>query len=197
MVKPRITVDLFCEDRGHEEYARSMVKRLAREANTPEPRFNARSVRGGHGRALTELVGWQRLKFESRGQLLVVLIDGNSVGWHQQRAAVTEAVEPDRRDGLVIGCPDPYVEAWIAADLEAVYAGLGVRLAEPPKEKKPDYKRWLSEALEVAGVPVLTNAADIAMDVIPHLDLYRASQASPSLKDFIDTLRRELKRAAG
>lgn len=195
MVKPRIMVDLFCEDRGHEVYARSMVKRLAREVNTPEPRFNTHSVRGGHGQAITELKGWQRLKYETRGQLLVVLIDGNSEGWHKQRAAVKAVVEPDRLDGLVIGCPDPYVEAWLAADLGAVTDGLGVHLPDPP-QKRPDFKRWLRDSLEAAGVPVLTNAADIAMDVIPHMDLFRASQASPSLKDFIDTLRAELKLAA-
>lgn len=197
MDKRRLVVDLFCEDRGHEQFARAMIRRLAHQVEIPAPDVRAPSARGGHGRALDELRLWQRVARPSHGDLLVVLIDANGEGWHAQRSRIEGAVELARRDGLVVGCPDPHVEAWIAADLDAVHRVLGVRLQPPActKRKKTDYKAWLGSALRESGALGLTDPVDIALDVVPELDLFRAGQASPSLRDFARALQAALQRA--
>ncbi|HRI07835.1 MAG TPA: hypothetical protein PKW35_08465 [Nannocystaceae bacterium] len=191
MDRKRLVIDLFCEDRGHEQFARAMLRRLADEDGLRPPEINPGTIRGGHGRAIEELRLWQRMG-RGRGDLLVVLIDANGEGWHQQRANVEAAVMPVRRNALVIGCPDPHIEAWIAADLDAVHRVLGVRL-QPPTGRKVNYKAWLGTALMASGVHGLTDPADVALDVIPQLDLFRAGKASASLRDFIDTARSALR----
>ena len=194
MDERRLVVDLFCEDRGHEQFSRAMIRRLAEELGHRPPELRAVAARGGHGRAIQELKLWQ--KISGRNDLLVVLIDANGEGWHRQRSNIVAAVAPVRRDALIVGCPDPHIEAWIAADLDAVHRVLGVRLQPPAKKKGTiDYKAWLGSALNASDAFGLTNPADIALDVLPALDLFRAGKASPSLHDFAETLRAALQRA--
>lgn len=197
MDRRRLVVDLFCEDRGHEQFARAIIRRLAEELGLRSPAIRARAARGGHGRAIEELRIWQRIGGD-RGDLLVVLIDANSLGWHQQRSSVVDAVQVARHGELVVGCPDPHVEAWIAADLDAVHRVLGVRLQRPAGRhaKKIDYKGWLGSALSESGVLGLTAPADVALDVVPAMDLFRACKASASLHDFVDTLQAAMRRVA-
>ena len=56
----RIVVDLFAEDRAHEEFIRSLVARVAGEIPLGI-RVRVRSARGGHGRAISEFKLYQRL----------------------------------------------------------------------------------------------------------------------------------------
>ncbi|HYH44977.1 MAG TPA: hypothetical protein VEG34_04780, partial [Thermoanaerobaculia bacterium] len=81
--RPRI--DLYCEDDGHEQVARALLGRSARELGLP---LSVRTVsgRGGHGRAIEEFKTWQRVY--SRGgiadgtpDLLILMIDANCTGW--------------------------------------------------------------------------------------------------------------------
>ena len=51
--RPRI--DLFCEDRAHEELLKHLVLRLCSEEGLVGARIDVRSARGGHGKA----TGWQ------------------------------------------------------------------------------------------------------------------------------------------
>src|SRR5437016_5409138 len=103
--RPRI--DLYCEDSGHEQFARALVNRLARDLSLS---FDLRtpSGRGGQGRAVTELKAWQRIVFSKHGvgrslpDLLVLMIDANCKGWTQVRGALEQAVD-SRISRFVVG----------------------------------------------------------------------------------------------
>src|SRR5215213_3957867 len=77
--RPRI--DLFAEDREHEELLKPLLERLAREQGK-DVRVSVRSARGGHGRAIAELKLYQRSVLKRIGgatlpDVLVVAIDAN------------------------------------------------------------------------------------------------------------------------
>lgn len=197
-----LDVDLFCEDAGHESFARALIGRLADDQRIPRPTVTARAARGGHGRALTELDIWQRSLARgtepARADLLVVMIDGNGEGWAAQRRGISDRLHPGLFRETVIGCPDPHVEAWCAADRVALKTTLGVDPGPPPvKPGRKGYKVWLREALESAGIPVLNDAMDVAADLVPHIDPFRAAKASPSLGHFMDELSKALRRLGG
>lgn len=181
--RPR--VELFGEDAGHEAFVRALLTRLANEAAVPRPDVVARSARGGHGRAVHELELWQRTL--RRGglspDLLVVAIDANGEGWTNQRRSIEALVDRALFGEVVIACPDPHVEAWIAADEGAFRRAFGVPAAPPPtKVGRDGYKAWLQRALDEAEVPVLTDPMSISAEVVDHIDLYAAGKASPSLR---------------
>lgn len=60
-------VDLFGEDRAHEQFTRAMILRLAREAGL-RLRIHTVSARGGAGKAMWEFSTWQREFLRSRQQ---------------------------------------------------------------------------------------------------------------------------------
>lgn len=195
----RPVVDLFCEDAGHEGFARALLRRLANETNLPAPTVNVRAARGGHGRAISELGSWQRSlpRGAASCDILLVFIDGNSVGWAGQHRAVRDAVDQDRFSDVVIAIPEPHIEAWAAADPDALRQATGA--VPPATPQRPDrwaYKRWLRDALERAGAVVLTDPMEIAADIVPAMDLFRASKQSPSLGRAVDDLRASLQRFA-
>lgn len=188
-------VDLFCEDAGHEAFARALVLRLAREVGTMRPQLRAQSVRGGHGRAISELKAWQKLARTRPGRpdLLLVLIDANSEGHAAQVAKVEAVVDPALCARWVVGCPDPHVEAWCAADPDALREVTGASPPAPPtRPGRGAYKRWLEQALEAAGIALLNDPMDISAELVPRLDLYRAGRESPSLGRFVDGVRSAL-----
>lgn len=195
----RPIVELFCEDAGHEAFARALLQRLATEAALPAPTVNPRAARGGHGRAISELVSWQRTL--SRGaascDILLVIIDGNGMGWAGQHRAVREAVDQARFSDVVVAIPDPHVEAWAASDPDALRQATGA--VPPPAPQRPDrwaYKRWLRDALEQAGAVVLTDPMEISADVVPAMDLFHAGKQSPSLGRAVEELRASFQRLA-
>lgn len=118
-------VDLYCEDSGHEQFTRALLKRLAGELDL-KLSINTVSGRGGHGQALTEFKAWQRAVTSGRGinhqipDLLVLLIDANSAGWAQVYGEIKQAIDPAVFPRYAIGCPDPHIERWCLADPQSV-----------------------------------------------------------------------------
>lgn len=192
----RIAVDLFCEDAGHESFARALLRRLAKDERMPDPEIRAGSTRGGHGRAISQLKAWQRAELGPRGDLLLVLIDANSVGWKEQRREITATIEANQWPGVVVACPDPHIEAWCGADPEALREVLGVTLPPVPAGGKSVYKRWLRQALEDADVITLNDPMDICAELLPRVDLFRAGKNCPSLQHPLDELRAQLRQFA-
>jgi len=189
----RPQVALFCEDAGHEAFARALVSRLAEEADLPRPDLSVRSGRGGHGRTITEFTAWQRTltRAGERAEIVVVMIDGNGEGWAAQHRAVTAAVVDGLFANVVVGVPDPHVEAWCAADLQALQAATGAVPPPPPaRPGRTAHKRWLADCLAAAGVEILNDPMDIAAELAPYIDLYRAAKQSPSLGHFVFDMRK-------
>ena len=189
--RPRI--DLYCEDRGHELFARALLERLAREAGI---RLSLRTVsgRGGHGRALTEFSLWQRQVAAGSidheiPDLLVLLIDANCVGWNQARRSLEEAVSAKIFPRCAIGCPDPHIERWCFADSIAVQEVLGIPSpADPGKCERHLYKQLLRRTILDAGQPILTSEMEYAPDLVAAMDLFRAGKSQPSLRHFADEI---------
>ena len=132
-------VDLYCEDSGHEQFARALLNRLARELGL-KLSINTVSGRGGHGQAVTEFKAWQRMVTSGRGishqipDLLVLLIDANSFGSARVYREIEQAIDPAVFPRRAIGCPDPHVERWCLADPQSVQEVLGI--AAPPDPGK-------------------------------------------------------------
>jgi hypothetical protein len=189
--------NLFCEDSGHELYARALLKRLADE-EALALQLVPRSTRGGHGRAISELRAWQRALRKglqtSRGDLLVVLIDANCQGWHAARHEVTAAIDTTLFPRVVVGCPDPHVERWCLADPAAVQQVIGTNAApDPDKCERGLYKRILEDALLAADLPILGDPMDYAPELVRATDLYSAAKRQPSIGSFVSELRAALR----
>ncbi|NDG75993.1 MAG: hypothetical protein EBX49_11885 [Synechococcaceae bacterium WB8_1B_136] len=194
----RLVLDLFCEDSGHEVFVTNLVRVMARSLAVPEPLVKPISARGGHGRAISELKAWQRGLIKGslmRGDALIVLIDGNSTGWRAMDKEIRTAIDASLYPHVLIGCPDPHVEVWCAADPVAFQSLFSVAVPPAPaRGGRLVYKQWLRTALEQAGAMVLGDPLDISLDLLPAMDLNRACRNDASLNHLVGDLRALLQR---
>jgi hypothetical protein len=81
---------LFAEDYGHEAFITALIERLAREHRADVMVIN-RSVRGGHGKVISEFQHFLRelnRGRESMPDLLVVVTDANCKGHGERRREI-------------------------------------------------------------------------------------------------------------
>ncbi len=197
----RTRIDLFCEDREHEQFVRALLGRLAAEEGL-RPIVRASSTRGGHGKALSEFKIWQRRfqKHEESGlpDLLILVIDGNCSGWNEAHRRLEAAVNSSVLPRSVVGCPNPHVERWYLADPVCFQLVVGAAPGpDPGKCERLVYKKLVEEAVFTAGIPLLTGTADLAPDLVDAMDLYRAAKNDPSLGKFVEDLKAALRQIAG
>jgi hypothetical protein len=189
-LRPR--VDLFGEDRGHEQFGRPLLEKLARETGV-QIEIQVPSAHGGHPRALQALRSFQRMVaagVRRAPDLLVVMRDANRGSWAEVRAEVVRLIDPGVFPRVVVACPEPYIERWCIADRDAFRRVVGVLPAPDPGSRDREvYKQLLRTAVEQAGVPVLVDELDLAPDLVAEMDLYRAGKAQPSLRHCVDELR--------
>ncbi len=200
-----LAVDLFVEDHAHETFVGALIRRIAREVNVAV-RLQARSARGGHGRALSEFGVYQRA-VQSGGlglrtpDLVVVAIDGNCSTAREKRKEIENATLPRFPSRVVAACPNPHVERWFLADPESFHAVVGYRPSVGPEKcERQHYKQLLAGAVRQGRQPATLGGIEFAAELVTAMDLYRAGKTDPSLKAFIDDLRgglRELSSAAG
>jgi hypothetical protein len=188
----RVRVDLFAEDRSHEEFTRPLIQRLVAEEGG-YPVIKVISAQGGHGRAVDEFKVYQRYVVRSlvrSPDLAVVVIDANCRGWNSVRAEIQAAVDPELLPPVVVGCPDPHVERWYMADPESFYEVVG---ASPAKERtkcdRDRYKALLSEAVLKGRNPPTLGGIEFAREIVRAMNLYRASTGIPSLRAFVNDVR--------
>jgi hypothetical protein len=195
----RLVLDLFCEDSGHEVFVTNLVRVMARSLAVLEPQVKPISARGGHGRAISELRAWQRgLRSGAfaRGDALLVVIDANSTGWRAMDKEIRAAIDASLYPQVLIGCPDPHVEVWCAADPVAFQSLFSVAVPPAPvRGGRLVYKQWLRTALEQAGAMVLGDPMDISLDLLPAMDLNRACRNDASLNHLVGDLRALLQRS--
>lgn len=188
---PRIS--LFCEDNGHELFARALVKKIVKKAGTRAD-LQVVSARGGHGRAIKELIVWQRKVLSGdllpRPEILAVLIDGNCHGWNEARREIAKNLYVDQFPHLIIGCPDPHVERWCIADPPAFTDVVGADpFPDPGRCERGLYKRLMRQSIEDAGAIVGSEPMEFAPDIVDKMVLFRAGKNQPSLKHFVDGLK--------
>jgi hypothetical protein len=183
------TVDLFVEDRAHEEFLKAMITRLSR-IEDKETRLRIRSARGGHGRAMESFLAYQKAILKGISDipdLLFVCIDANCSSFNEVKREIEVMIGHTFKERTVIACPDPHIERWFMADLESFQQVIGV--AVQPVRKKCErafYKAILSKAIVSAGHPATLGGVEFAKEIVDAMDLYRAGKAERSLGLFLN-----------
>ena len=186
----RLVADLFDEDHAHEEFVVALVKRIAREVSIGLS-VQVRTAFGGHPRAMKEFRAYQvmlkkGMLADPGPDLVVVVIDGNCAT-SDRRREIRNATQPQFRNRLVIGCPDPHVERWYLSDPDSFCKVVGHRpVVGREKCERNHYKRLLANAVREGGRPPTLGGVEFAVDPVAEMDLYNASR---SLKAFVDDLR--------
>jgi hypothetical protein len=195
-----LVVDLFVEDRAHEEFLKPLLIRIAREEEVAVE-VRVRSARGGHARAVQEFGLFQRLIEKgpvAAPDFVVVGIDGNCVTFPKKRQEILGATSADFRNKVVAACPDPHVERWYLADPDSFHAVVGHRPIVGRKKCLHDYyKRLLADAVRQAGYPPTLGGIEFAAELVADMDLYRAGRNDHSLRAFLDDLRAQLRQGRG
>jgi hypothetical protein len=186
-----LLIDLFAEDRAHEELLRPLLERMARECEK-DVQVRVRSARGGHGRVLAELRLYQKSMLKKvAGKLLpdvlVVAIDANCESLTAARNHIESALEATFRDRTLRACPDPHIERWYLADLKAFHEVVGITPVVPKNKCERDlYKGILSSAVAEAGHPPTLGGIEFARELAEGMDFFRAGKGDSSLKHFLD-----------
>jgi len=186
-----IVIDLFVEDRAHEEFIKALLERLAYEKRKGI-NIRIRSARGGHGRALSEFSLYQNSVLKGLvgmtiPDLLVIAIDANCKPFSKAKREIETKVHADYKDRAIFACPDPHIERWYLADPDSLKEVIGVRPNVGRKKCKRDYyKTILSKALISAGYPTTLGGIEFAREIVQAMDFYRAAKTERSLKIFID-----------
>lgn len=193
-----VIVDLFAEDRAHEEFLKPLLRRIADE-ETAAVTVRVRSARGGHGKAIDEFRLYQRLVVagataEGHPEIVVVGIDGNCSTFARKRAEIQEATQEVMQNAVVAACPDPHVERWYLADPDSFHTVVGHRPVVGRKKCSRDhYKRILTDSVRQAGHPPTLGGIEFAGELVAAMDLYRAGQQDGSLRAFVNDLRGKLR----
>lgn len=192
------TVDLFVEDRAHEELLKALLTRLGRDEGK-QLVVRPRSARGGHGRALLELDLYQRA-IVAQGplpDLLVVCIDGNCERLTKAREEVVAHLRPGIADRTVVACPDPHVERWYLADPVSFNQVVGSRPSVGRKKcERGRYKEMLARAVRDAGHPATLGGVEFAREIADAMDLYGAGKNDRSLRLFLGEARSKIRQLA-
>lgn len=164
---------LFVEDEAHEKFIRALVQRLADESDT-EVRIAGRSVRGGHGKVITEFQKYLRhIHREREGlpDLLIVATDANCKGYPERRKEI-DAKNKNFKDITVCAIPDPHIERWLLIDSSAFKKVLGKGCKAPDQKCSRDrYKKLLLESIQHAGITPLVKGIEHAREIVNAMDL--------------------------
>jgi len=186
-----LVVDLFVEDRAHEEFVGAIVRRIARAENR-QIQLRVRAARGGYPRVLHELDLYQKLVLKglagmSLPDVLVIAADANCHGLAARKKAIRRRLEKAFKGRTVLAVPDPHVERWYLSDRQAFKQVVGV---QPPAERRKcergRYKRILAQAVRDGGHPAILGGIEFAKELAESMDFYRAGRAEPGLKQFVN-----------
>ena len=192
-----VRIDLFCEDHAHEQLLRYLVLRVCREFQAT-PRLAVRSARGGRGKAISELVTFQRAirspvtPFRT-ADLFVIGVDVNCRAPAATRDEIMHKIDSEVIPRWAIAFPDPHVERWYLVDTGAFNEVVGFVPEVPQGKCTPDFKRLLSEAVVRGGHPPTLGGIEFASDLVESMDLRRAERSDKSFKHFVSDLRSSLR----
>lgn len=194
----RVQVEIFAEDRAHEELLKPLLVRVCGEEGFAVS-LQVRTGRGGHAKAVDEFERYQTIagtgKFVRMApDLPIVAIDGNCTTFGRMKSRIADSTRSAFRHMLVSACPDPHVEKWFLADPDSFHAVVGYRPDVGPDEcERNHYKRILRESVARGGHLPTLGGIEFASELAEKMDLYRAGKRDPSLKSFLDDLRSKLR----
>ena len=192
-----IVIDLFAEDRAHQDLLEPLVERVAR-AEGKRVRLRVRSARGGQGVALTEFRTYQHAILGGMGgdlpDIVVAVIDANCRPAAAARQRIVRALRPPFAGLCIPACPDPHIERWYLADLQAFHEVVGHTPGVPKAKCERDlYKQILAQAVVEAGHPATLGGIEFARELAEAIDFERAGRSAKSLKRFVDELKGRLR----
>lgn len=188
------TVELFVEDRAHEDFLQPLVSRIACEAQLAVT-TRVRSARGGHARVMQAFRLYQDLFDKmipnaAEADLLIVAVDCNGESFAKKRAQIRAETNPRLADRLILACPEPYIERWYMADPMSFERVIGARpKRETSRPSRLNYKQILADAVQAGGHFATLGGIEFASDLVSAMDFYRAGRSHHSLKAFLDDLR--------
>lgn len=188
-------ISLFVEDYAHEVFLTALVERIASKYNV-EINLSTPTVRGGHGKVITELKQYQQdlqRNREDLPDLIIVGTDSNCTGFLEREREINQVISDFT--GLVISAvPDPHIERWLLLDSEAFKTVLGKGCSAPDQKCERDrYKRLLLEAIHNAGVIPLLGGIEHAVDLVNAMDLQRVAQIDKSIERLLKALQRQFR----
>jgi hypothetical protein len=191
-------IDLFVEDRAHEEFLKPLVSRVAMEENVIA-NIRVRCARGGHSRAIKEYILYQYVAgrggiIDGTPDILIVAIDGNCTTAARKRAEIENVTETAFREKLVTACPDPHIERWYLADPTSFNKVVGFH-PEVTRTKcvRDHYKHLLTSAIRAGEHPIMLGGVDFAPELVGEMDFYDAGKNAPSLGAFVSDLRAKIR----
>lgn len=189
---PDRTIAAFGEDYAHRQVIGALIARVAAELKL-SVKVDWRSARHGHGRVISELGEYLRDVRAQRQHidLIVIATDANCKGLleRSRQIPVNDSPVP-----VVLAIPDPHIERWLLLDGAAFKAVLGQGCQAPDRKCARDrYKMLLIQAIFATGVVPSLGGVEFAEDIVREMDLVRAAAADASLRQFLDTLRRQLR----
>jgi len=186
---------LFVEDYGHEIFIKALIIRLANENNIAIS-IIPRSVRGGHGRVISELKAYLKtIEYEKEGlpDLIIVATDANCKRYAERKKDIEEIL-PKYQNIIICAIPEPHIERWLLLDSSAFKTVFGKGCDAPDQKCDRDrYKRLLLEAMRTTGINPPLGGMEYAEDIVNALDLDRIYGLDESLNKFIKELRSKIK----
>ncbi|MCP4352683.1 MAG: DUF4276 family protein [Desulfobacterales bacterium] len=181
---------LFVEDYGHEAFITALLERLAHE-NGIELKIVHRSVKGGHGKVITEFQNYLReLHREREGlpDMLLVATDANCKGYMERRKEIDDKNEKFK-DFTLCAIPDPHIERWLLLDSAAFKSVLGKGCNAPDHKCSRDrYKKLLLESMRKAGIVPPFGGIEYAREIVNAMDFKRVAKTDCSFKKLLNDL---------
>jgi len=190
-----LRIILFVEDYGHEVFIASLIERLAREQGI-SVKIIRRSVRGGHGKVLTEFKIFLRYLEKAREglpDLFIVATDANCKGYAERKKEI-DKIAVEYKIFTLYAIPEPHIERWLLLDSAAFKSAVGKGCKAPDKKCSRDrYKKFLLEAMQNAGIVPPLGGMEYAKDIVDAMNLQRMERANASFGKFLKELKQIFK----
>ena len=188
-------INLFVEDVAHEDFLTALIQRLA-DAYNIEINIKASSVRGGHGKVITELKQYlrdlQHYK-DDLPDLIIVGTDSNCKGVSERETEINQ-VTSDLADLVISMVPEPHIERWLLLDSEAFKTVFGKGCPMPDQKcERGRYKGLLLNAIyEATTVPPLDGIERVE-ELVYAMNFQRVEQSDRSIHRFLTALQRQFR----
>lgn len=190
-------ISLFAEDEAHEDFLTALVYRLADDYHV-KINLMPRSVRGGHGKVISELKQYQQdLQAYDEGSpdLIIVGTDSNCQRVSARKREIDQAISENFTGLVICAIPEPHIERWLLLDSAAFKTVLGKGCPAPDQKCERDrYKLLLIEAVRNAGVVPISGGIEHTEALVNSMNLQRLETRNDSLGQLLKALQTQFKK---
>ena len=186
-------INLFVEDVAHEAFLKALLQRIADENNV-KINIKPSSVRGGHGKVITELKQYLRdLRHykESLPDLIIVGTDSNCKGLSEREAEINQETS-DLGDLVINMVPEPHIERWFLLDPVAFKTVFGKGCPVPDQKcERGRYKNMLLNAIYQATKTPPIDGIERIEELVYAMNFQRMGHKDRSIHRFLTALQRQ------